>query len=111
MLAACGGGSSSSSDASSPSSGASAPAASTLSQKAQLGQTIFFDKTLSSNKNMSCASCHDPAYAYGPPNSLSVQLGSDPSLAGVRAVPSLRYKAMTPPYADNAANPDGVIAL
>ncbi|CAE6867707.1 hypothetical protein R69746_08205 [Paraburkholderia aspalathi] len=114
MLAACGGGSSSSSDASSPSGstssplGASAPAASTLSQKAQLGQTIFFDKTLSGNKNMSCASCHDPAYAYGPPNSLSVQLGSDLSLAGVRAVPSLRYKAMTPPYADDAANPDGV---
>lgn len=108
MLAACGGGSSSSSDASNPSSGASAPAVSTLSQKAQLGQTIFFDKTLSSNKNMSCATCHDPAYAYGPPNSLSVQLGSDPSQSGVRAVPSLRYKAMTPPYDDNAANPDGV---
>ncbi|MFM0124025.1 cytochrome c peroxidase [Paraburkholderia sp. RL18-101-BIB-B] len=108
ILAACGGGSSSSSDASSPSSGASAPAASTLSQKAQLGQTIFFDKSLSSNKNMACASCHSPAYAYGPPNSLSVQLGSDPSLSGVRAVPSLRYKAMTPPYDDNAANPDGV---
>ncbi|MFM0512743.1 cytochrome-c peroxidase [Paraburkholderia sp. RL17-373-BIF-A] len=108
VLAACGGGSSSSSDASSPSSGASAPAASTLSQKAQLGQTIFFDKSLSSNKNMACASCHSPAYAYGPPNSLSVQLGSDPSLSGVRAVPSLRYKAMTPPYDDNAANPDGV---
>ncbi|WP_323046598.1 cytochrome-c peroxidase [Paraburkholderia sp.] len=108
MLAACGGGSSSSSGASNPSSGASAPAASTLSQKAQLGQTIFFDKTLSGNKNMSCASCHDPAYAYGPPNSLAVQLGSDPSQSGVRAVPSLRYKAMTPPYDDNAANPDGV---
>ncbi|MFM0198607.1 cytochrome c peroxidase [Paraburkholderia fungorum] len=108
MLAACSGGSSSSSDASNPSSGASAPAVSTLSQKAQLGQTIFFDKTLSSNKNMSCATCHDPAYAYGPPNSLSVQLGSDPSQSGVRAVPSLRYKAMTPPYDDNATNPDGV---
>ncbi|MFL9918250.1 cytochrome c peroxidase [Paraburkholderia fungorum] len=109
MLAACGGSSgSSSSGASSPSSGASAPAASTLSQKGQLGQTIFFDKTLSGNKNMSCASCHDPAYAYGPPNSLAVQLGSDPSQSGVRAVPSLRYKSMTPPYDDNAANPDGV---
>jgi cytochrome c peroxidase len=69
---------------------------------------IFFDKTLSGNKNMACASCHDPAYAYGPPNSLSVQLGSDPSQVGVRAVPSLRYKTMTPPYNDNAENPDGV---
>ncbi len=88
--------------------GGSSAAASTLSPKAQLGEKIFFDKTLSGNKNMACASCHDPAYAYGPPNSLSVQLGSDPSQAGVRAVPSLRYKSMTPPYNDNADNPDGV---
>ena len=57
---------------------------------------------------MSCASCHSPQYAYGPPNSLSVQLGSDPTQAGTRAVPSLRYKDATPPYADHAANPDGV---
>jgi cytochrome c peroxidase len=115
ILAACGGGSSSdnsTSGASGPSGppGASTPVAptSTLSQKAQLGQMIFFDKSLSSNKNMACATCHDPAFAYGPPNSLSVQLGSDPSQSGVRAVPSLRYKSMTPPYDDNAPNPDGV---
>ena len=52
--------------------------------------------------NMSCASCHDPQYAYGPPNSLAVQLGSDPAQVGVRAVPSLRYKESTPAYDDNA---------
>jgi cytochrome c peroxidase len=57
---------------------------------------------------MSCSSCHSPQHAYGPPNSLSVQLGSDPGKVGTRAVPSLRYKDATPPYADNAANPDGV---
>nr|WP_245586179.1 cytochrome c peroxidase [Solimonas soli] len=79
-----------------------------LSLAAQVGQKAFFDKTLSSGKNMSCASCHSPQYAYGPPNSLAVQLGSDPEQAGVRAVPSLRYKDATPPYDDNAANPDGV---
>ncbi|MCE4545849.1 MULTISPECIES: cytochrome-c peroxidase [unclassified Caballeronia] len=112
MLAACGGsssdnGTSAASGASAPMQ-ASAPAASTLSAKAQLGEKIFFDKGLSGNKNMACASCHDPAFAYGPPNSLSVQLGSDPAQAGVRAVPSLRYKSMTPPYDDNADNPDGV---
>jgi cytochrome c peroxidase len=107
MLAACGGDSSSSSNASAPTA-PSGPAAPTLSQKAQLGEMIFFDKTLSGNKNMACATCHDPAYAYGPPNSLSVQLGSDPSQSGVRAVPSLRYKTVTPPYDDNATNPDGV---
>jgi cytochrome c peroxidase len=114
-LAACSGGGSSSASAPSGASaagGASAPSTTssttTLSAKAQLGQQLFFDQNLSGNKNMSCATCHDPAYAYGPPNSLSVQLGSDPSQSGVRAVPSLRYKSMTPSYDDNAANPDGV---
>ena len=63
-----------------------------LSLGAQVGQLAFFDKNLSGGRNMSCASCHDPQYAYGPPNSISVQLGSDTRQAGVRAVPSLRYK-------------------
>lgn len=29
-----------------------------------LGETIFFDKKLSKNKNMSCASCHKPELAF-----------------------------------------------
>lgn len=82
--------------------------ASTLSPAAQVGRQLFFDKNLSGGKNMSCATCHDPAYAYGPPNSLAVQLGSDPSQSGARAVPSLRYKDATPAYNDVADNPDGV---
>ena len=85
-----------------------AAGATTLSLIAQVGKKAFVDQTLSGGKNMSCASCHSPQYAYGPPNSLSVQLGSDPTKAGTRAVPSLRYKDATPPYADLAANPDGV---
>ncbi|MGF6266581.1 cytochrome c peroxidase [Paraburkholderia youngii] len=111
-LAACGNGSG---DASAPNttSGAttgstSSSDASTLSLAAQAGQKLFFDSNLSGNKNMACATCHDPAYAYGPPNSLSVQLGSDPTQSGARAVPSLRYKDATPPYNDVAANPDNV---
>lgn len=79
-----------------------------MSLAAQVGKNLFFDKNLSSGKNMSCASCHDPAYAYGPPNSLAVQLGSDPTQSGARAVPSLRYKSMTPTYSDAALNPDKV---
>ncbi|MGJ7533132.1 MULTISPECIES: cytochrome-c peroxidase [unclassified Variovorax] len=79
-----------------------------LSLGAQVGQLAFFDKNLSSGKNMSCASCHDPQYAYGPPNSISVQLGSDITQTGARAVPSLRYRASTPAYSDDAPNPDGV---
>ncbi len=114
-LTACGGGSNatsatsaSSSSASSPASGSATGSSTTLSLAAQIGQKAFVDQTLSGGRNMSCSSCHSPQYAYGPPNSLSVQLGSDPTKAGTRAVPSLRYKDATPPYADQAANPDGV---
>lgn len=76
---------------------------------AQVGQKMFFDTTLSGSGRMACATCHDPKNAYGPPNDLSVQLGG-PELktAGTRAVPSLRYKDATPPYADLLDNPDGV---
>jgi len=84
------------------------PRAPALSPGAQVGQMVFFDKNLSGGGNMSCASCHDPQYAYGPPNSVSVQLGSDPALYGVRAVPSLRYRESTPAFDDDAPNPDGV---
>ena len=124
-LAACGGGGSGACAASSASGSASAASAlfghghghghghdhATPSLAAQVGQKAFFDQTLSGGKNMACATCHSPQYAYGPPNSLSVQLGSDPTKAGVRATPSLRYKDATPAYADNAANPDGVTLL
>jgi cytochrome c peroxidase len=88
---------------------ANGPAPVQLSLAAQVGQKLFFDQTLSGSGKMSCATCHDPASAYGPPNSLSVQLGG-PTLttAGTRAVPSLRYKEYTPAYADLLDNPDGI---
>ena len=119
-LAACGG----SRDATPPVAGglpdqtlASSPAAPvitkpvTLSLAAQVGQKMFFDQSLSGSGKMACATCHDPAFAYGPPNNLAVQLGG-PKLdqMGNRAVPSLRYKDITPPYADLLDNPDGFSA-
>jgi cytochrome c peroxidase len=82
-----------------------------LSLAAQVGQKMFFDQSLSGSGKMACATCHDPAFAYGPPNNLAVQLGG-PRLdqMGNRAVPSLRYKDITPPYADLLDNPDGFSA-
>src|SRR6185437_5354841 len=35
---------------------------------AQAGKALFFDKALSASGKMSCATCHDPDHAYGPPN-------------------------------------------
>lgn len=80
-----------------------------LSPAAELGRLMFFDKGLSASGRMSCATCHDPAQAHAAPNGLAVQLGGPHGRTpGVRAVPSLRYKEATPPYADMLDNPDGI---
>ncbi|NML43622.1 cytochrome-c peroxidase [Ramlibacter sp. G-1-2-2] len=108
LLASCGGGSRSGT-ATTTAPATPVAAAVNLSAKAQVGQKIFFDRSLSASGAMSCASCHDPDHAYGPPNDLSVQLGGpNMNTPGTRAVPSLRYKDVTPPYADLLDNPDGV---
>jgi cytochrome c peroxidase len=92
----------------SPSLRAATPAVQ-LSLPAQVGEKIFGDRSLSASGQLACATCHDPAHAYSSPNGLAVQLGGPGmSLPGTRAVPSLRYKDYTPPYADVADNPDGV---
>lgn len=63
-----------------------------LSAVAALGKAIFLDPFLSSSGQLSCASCHSPAHAYGPPNGLAVQMGGRSlDRQGLRAVPSLRY--------------------
>lgn len=63
-----------------------------LSAMAQLGNDIFHDASLSSSGKLSCASCHSPQHAYGPPNDLPAQFGGpDLKEQGVRAVPSLMY--------------------
>jgi len=82
-----------------------------LSPAAKVGKALFFDRSLSASRRMSCATCHDPAFAYGPPNDLAVQPGG-PALGhhGTRAVPSLRYSEYTPPYSDLLDNPDGISA-
>ncbi|HUW52436.1 MAG TPA: cytochrome c peroxidase [Rhodanobacter sp.] len=73
------------------------PVPAQLSERASLGKRIFFDASLSSSGRMSCASCHSPAHAYGPPNGLAIQRGgADLRQAGTRAVPSLRYLTFTP---------------
>ncbi len=63
-----------------------------LSAPALLGRSLFSDASLSASGKLSCASCHSPEHAYGPPNALPVQLGgASLDRQGVRAVPSLRY--------------------
>jgi cytochrome c peroxidase len=84
------------------------PRAAPLSAMARLGQQIFYDANLSSSGRLSCASCHSPQHAYGPPNDGPVMLGG-PNLEtqGARAVPSLAYLERQPPFSigpDDPAN-------
>jgi len=73
-----------------------------------LGRKLFFDKALSASGTMACASCHDPAHAYGPPNALAVQPGgATGTVPGLRAVPSLMYRQQTPQFSEHFFDNDG----
>lgn len=75
------------------------PAAAPLSAMALLGKQIFFDRTLSASGKLSCASCHSPAHAYGPPNALPVQFGgASMTIQGDRPPPSLMYLYRQPNF-------------
>jgi len=67
-----------------------------------LGRKMFFDPSLSASGKTACVSCHDPAFAYGPPNARSVQLaGANGKQSGIRAAPSLKYLQVVPPFAEH----------
>jgi cytochrome c peroxidase len=67
-----------------------------------LGRKMFFDPALSASGKIACATCHDPAFAYGPPNALPVQPGGKSGQAwGIRAVPSLRYLQAIPQFTEH----------
>lgn len=72
-----------------------------------IGRQMFSDPALSASGRMSCASCHSPAHAYGPPNALAVQPGgADLKAAGLRAVPTLTYKQATPHFSEHFHDSD-----
>lgn len=72
-----------------------------------LGRRMFVDPSLSASGKKSCASCHSPLDAFGPPNSLSVQLGGkDLQQSGIRAVPSLKYLQTTPQFTEHFFDSD-----
>lgn len=97
MLAGCGGsGSSTSGDEVQP-----------LQTKAALGESLFFDKNLSLNRNQSCATCHNPAKGFvdiRPNNSVTGSLpgagslGDDQISIGDRNAPTAAYAAFSPKF-------------
>ncbi len=78
------------------------PTARTLSE---LGRVVFFDASLSASGALACASCHDPASHFGPPNARAVQRGGAGRQAeGLRAVPSLMYSQTVPPFSEHTVD-------
>jgi cytochrome c peroxidase len=73
-----------------------------------LGRELFRDPGLSASGRMSCATCHSPEHAFGPPNGLAVQRGGVSGREpGVRAVPSLMYLQNVPPFTEHFFDDDG----
>lgn len=73
-----------------------------------VGRRLFFDKALSASGALACATCHDPAHAFGPANDLPVQRGGGAALeAGFRAVPSLEYGQNIPPFTEHFFDDEG----
>ena len=68
----------------------------------ELGRALFFDAKLSASGTVACATCHSPDAAYGPPNGSPIQTaGRNSREAGLRAVPSLRYRQSIPPFTEH----------
>jgi cytochrome c peroxidase len=68
----------------------------------EAGRSLFFDPALSRSKKLACATCHDPRFAYGPPNDHATQLGGpEMNQDGLRAVPSLRYLEKVPAFTEH----------
>lgn len=74
---------------------------------ATIGRRMFSDPALSASGKQSCASCHSPSTAYGPPNALAVQSGGPGLVApGIRAVPNLTYIQTTPQFTEHFHDSD-----
>jgi cytochrome c peroxidase len=58
----------------------------------ELGRAMFFDPALSASGKMSCSTCHDPRYAYGPAPGRAIAL---------RAAPSLKYLQTSPAFTEH----------
>jgi cytochrome c peroxidase len=67
----------------------------------ELGKELFFDENLSSNRNMSCATCHDPEVGFTGPDSsinedIAVYPGTIHTRFGNRKPPTAAYGGESP---------------
>ncbi|MDH7444890.1 cytochrome-c peroxidase [Aquimarina sp. 2201CG14-23] len=55
-------------------------------EKATLGRVLFYDKNLSSNNTVACASCHQQAFAFGDINDASIGVNGETGRHSMRLV-------------------------
>lgn len=70
----------------------------------KLGEALFFDKILSGNKNISCATCHHPAGNTGDGLPLSIGTGGS-GTASLRTIGSGNYIARNAQHIYNTGHP------
>ena len=68
-----------------------------LSAVEQLGKDLFFDELLSEPEGQSCASCHNPDYAFSSASD-DITEGAVSGRFGNRNVPSISYSFKTPQF-------------
>ncbi|MBS2022960.1 MAG: cytochrome-c peroxidase [Deltaproteobacteria bacterium] len=79
-----------------------------VAEKAALGRKLFHAPELSASGTQSCATCHQPEFAYASGNDLATQPGgTDGHAQGERAVPTLRYLDNVPRFDEHYQDSDG----
>jgi len=70
--------------------------------KVALGKALYFDKSLSFNRTMSCATCHSPSKGFiderESPIGHAAALSADNDFIATRNVPTNSYSAFTPTF-------------
>lgn len=78
-----------------------------LDTRERLGEALFFDTSLSKNRTQSCATCHNPDFAFTDPRTTTVgravSLGDDGRSLGDRNTPTAMYARFAPVFHRNEA--------
>lgn len=74
----------------------------TITDKASLGQALYFDVNLSKNRTQACATCHNPAQGFVDNRvtvvGKAVSLGDDGKSLGDRNTPTAAYAKFSPKF-------------